>query len=148
MVIDEFTNKFSQTNSFKQSLRLTFTVDVLNESHISIGLNTLLRIQDSYLAGKVKQCDKGPNQYNQQRCAASEAKIRYVAGMCVGRVMFHTTEYICRNILTAKPQLDDKKDLLRFYKKHVYNSILIAKLESQCIGNHIPPNPIRSPYHC
>ena len=47
--------------------------------------------------------------------------------MCVGRVLHQTTQYLCHN-LELNPTVTKKRSTVRVLKKHIYNSIVIAKL--------------------
>ena len=67
--------------------------------------------------------NNGPNR---TLTASIEAKVRYAAGMCLGKVLYNNTEVTCRNNLSHKQNIEEKKVKVISLKKHVFNSLLIA----------------------
>lgn len=128
--IHEYINIFSKTTEFRTSLKHLFGVHELCQSHLSIGIDAILRISDIYFSHTAQQQE-------QSTCTphvltvSGQAKVRYVAGMCVGRVLNSKSEYVCRNIHKATKKMEDNKQIVMVLKNHLYNSILIAKCETQ-----------------
>ena len=74
--------------------------------------------------------DTAPNTVNIPAIGC-DAKIRYVAGMYVGRVIYKECDFVCRNIHTNDTnKVKQKRDLVCSLKKHVYNTIHIAQFET------------------
>ena len=61
-------------------------------------------------------------------CSGGQGEIR-VKNVC-GHVIHHTTQYLCQNVC-IKPHVTNRSCTVQVLKKHVSNSIVIAKLESK-----------------
>ena len=95
-------------------------------------MSALLAIQDLYFACRAKvdnPTDTAPSTVNIPAIGC-DAKIRYVAGMCVGRVIYKECDFVCHNIHTDDTKVKQKRDLVCSLKKHVYNTIHIAQCET------------------
>ena len=66
---------------------------------------------------------------NEMGCQKSQnkCKLRYLGGMCVAKVVYRENNYIMRNIYKEKADIQSKQQMVRYLKKHTYNSLDIAQ---------------------
>ena len=133
-VVHDFTNVFTQSPEFRSSASSLFRIPLssVQQHHVSLSMSALLAIQDLYFACRAKvdnPTDTAPSTVNIPAIGC-DAKIRYVAGMCVGRVIYKECDFVCRNIHTDDTKVKQKRDLVCSLKKHVYNTIHIAQCET------------------
>ena len=85
----------------------------LEEHHLSVGINSILRIQDIYCHTRVDQDDLSVDgRQTPPLPPAAEVKVRYVIGMCVGKAFHKHTQYVCRNIYKEGHEIDNSKRLV------------------------------------
>ena len=58
------------------------------------------------------------------------SKIRYVGGMCVGKILFPTTQYLTRHLYEENSTWQAKKQCVMSLHKHIFPSLNIAKQHS------------------
>ena len=132
--VHDFTHVFPQTDEFKSSVASLFGIPIhyIEQHHHSLSITALLRIQDLYFHTRAvtHQTDDLASNSLCIPAMGSDSKVRYVAGMCVGRVIHKECEFLCRNIHTESDQLSKKRLLVMTLRKHLYNTIHIAQSES------------------
>ena len=125
--VHKFIAQYSKSQEFKCRLSQCFNRPSISETHLSIGIKALITVNDAYFQSHAPQ--EGPTPTPQVPSQHSNiAKVRYVAGMCVGKVLHRLKEYICSNILDETTSLTQKKIAYRTLQKHLLPSITIANL--------------------
>ena len=89
-----------------------------------------LRIQDFYFAQTVNA--QNPPQIVEEGYSQNLSKVRYVGGMCVGRILASYTSYLCEHCHEDTELVKTRKAVVRALQARLYNTITIAKQESQC----------------
>ena len=126
-VVHEFITQYSKSQEFKGRLSQCFNSPSISETLLSIGIKALITVSDAYFQSHAPQ--EGPTPTPQVPSQHSNiAKVRYVAGMCVGKVLHRLKEYICSHILDETTILTQKKIAYRTLQKHLLPSITIANL--------------------
>ena len=128
LTVSQYVNQYSQSEDYQNHLRWLFQAKTLHEHHVSIGLNCILRIQDLFFHTSASTSTEEPQHIDPQ--PGDAAKVRYVAGMCVGKVIYRNTQYVCRNIYKEDPQVHQRKSAVMVLRNHIVTSITIAKSET------------------
>ena len=98
VTIHQFVSVFSVSMELKEALKSMLSVENLEEHHLSVGINSILHIQDIYCHTRADQDDVNVDERQTLLPPANEVKVRYVSGMCVGKALHKHTQYVCRNI--------------------------------------------------
>ena len=132
-VIQEYTTNISQTEDFKNSISGLFalSISIIEQHHFSAGITGLLRVQNLFFETVSHEAQNFSMENASSQSSTPDCNIRYVSGMCVGRILYSASEYVCRNIHVDNNKLREKKELVCVLKKHLYNTLHIAGSESQ-----------------
>ena len=128
-VVRKFIQQYRRTENFTGHLKELFGTDSLQNEHISTGVAMMLRIQDYYFGQSATPVQ--PTELVHEPYSPNLPKVRYMAGMCVGRIMFSFSSYLCEHCHEDSDQVKSKKATIRALQSHLYNTVTIAKDESQ-----------------
>ena len=129
-IVHQYLHSFPTTDLFQTQVKHTFNINRPSECHQSIIMTSLLRMQDAYFADAAQQACEAEQNEPIQMTDSNLAKVRYVAGMCVGRVLHLYTDYVCRNVHAPNRNVDDKKNIIFQLSKHLYDTHTIAEMET------------------
>ena len=106
-----------------------FHTDSISRTEQIISMNSLIRIQNAVFYAKSGEpdeihSDKTP--YPTQSSSV-KSKVRYVGGMCVGKILFPQTQYLTRHCYDQPSQWEEKKKSVTVLHNHIYPSLSIAK---------------------
>ena len=119
-VVQKFIQNFRKSEHFNTCLKTLFGTHTLINDHISIGVSVLLRIQDCFFsqsAGINPPTELISSDYTQ-----NNSKVRYVAGMCVGRVISQYSNYLCQHCHEDSSEVTRKKATVRGLQRYLYNT--------------------------
>ena len=129
--VHQFVHVFSTSDEFMDNLKQLFGVNSLEEHHLSVGVSCLLKLQDFFYHNMSQTPTHMNSQQRSNINAPSEAKIRYVGGMCVAKVLYKDTTYHCSNIHKDSTAANNKKKIVMTLLKHTYTSMTIAQKETE-----------------
>ena len=129
-VIHQFMNMYTVSGEFRATMIHTLQISKIpSQSDYSLYVACKIFFTAMAIPENSGSENSGPNR---TLTASIEAKVRYAAGMCLGKILYNNTEMTCRsNNLSHKPNIEEKKVRVISLKKHVFNSLLIAELDSQ-----------------
>ena len=132
VAVSSICNNFSKSVHFFDSITSTFQIPEMTELHLSIGVNALLKVQDIFYlhlsrTNKPAEEDVAPYMVS----GVNMAKIRYVGGMCVGKVIYRNTGFVCRNAHKDIPDLLTTKRTIQTLKGHIFSTPFIAADETK-----------------
>ena len=105
-----FLNNFGRSEEFQELLRNLVRSEALSKAHKYIGVQLLILVQNGFLESlSTSSHHPTPHSPDSSAIVSGGTKVRYVAGMCVCRVPHKETQYICRNIFSTSPDLQQGK---------------------------------------
>ena len=131
-VVFKFIQQYRRSDDFTQHLLIMFNCEKLENPHISVGVSMLLRIQDYYFAHSTNTAQQ-QSVIVQEPYSQNRSKVRYIGGMCIGRILSKYTNYVCDNCHKDSEEVHKKKSTISKLQHHIFNTLTIAKDESQCI---------------
>ena len=128
-VVQKFIQNFRKSEHFNTCLKTLFGTHTLINDHISIGVSLLLRIQNCFFSqsGGINP----PTELISSDYTQNNSKVRYVAGMCVGRVISQYSNYLSQHCHENSAEVTRKKATVRGLQRYLYNTLSIAKAESR-----------------
>ena len=130
-IISQYLHQFPITQGYQHHLKTVFSTTKITEAHHSLGLTSLLHMKDFYFHNmSQKSSTEVTATHSHPLCEATLAKIRYVGGMCVGRVISAYSDYVCRNIHRNSTAVEEKKQVIRVLSNHIFTTLTIAHNES------------------
>ena len=124
-IVNGFLSEYGQSRDFHQDLEQLFSCSELTKTHLYIGVQIMIKVQNKFFETDTPQPSPEIAHF-EEPASSGHAKLRYIAGMCVGRVLHRDTQFICRNILKTNPSVDKTKERLTQIRRHIYNSSTIA----------------------
>ena len=126
--VNLFLNQYGKSEEFYEHLKDLSNSQELRQSHLYLGIQILLAVQNKFFE---TMPDHQPNVHSSFIAQdTGDAKLRYVGGMCVGKVIYRDTQFICCNVLKMDEYVNKKKKTVMALRKHLYNSITIAQNET------------------
>ena len=124
-----FLNDFDKSGEFHDQMKeLLHTTELCKDTctleSSAWSVSKIIFESVSHLSDPSTQCDEA-FQGN-----SGLPKLHYIAGMCVGRVLYRRTQMVCRNILSSTPSLQQNKDFVIALRKHTFTSLTIARNET------------------
>ena len=129
-IVNAFLNAYGQSSEFHDDLKEVFSCPDINKTHLYIGVQILIKVQNKFFENDSDQPSTSVSETFEEPSPSGHPKLRYIAGMCVGRVLHRDTQFICRNILKMNPTVDHTKQRILQIRKHLYNSSTIAMNET------------------
>ena len=130
--VNLFLNVYGNSPEFHDLLKTTFACTVLQQSHMYIGMQSLIFVQNSYY-----QCVSSSSPHDEDdethfvAQGSGDGKLRYLAGMCVGKVLYRDTQFVCRNVMKDDVTVTTKKESIAALRKHLFNSKEMAINETE-----------------
>ena len=128
-VITSFLQEYPQSNNLSLSQKKMFHTDSISGTEQIISMNSLIRIQNAVFdakSGEPDEIDSDKTPYPTQSSSV-KSKVRYVGGMCVGKILFPQTQYLTRHCYDQPSQWEEKKKSVTVLHNHIYPSLSIAK---------------------
>ena len=131
-VVKRFLHDYPQSETFINGQKALFRISQVQQVHQIVCVNGLIRIQHAVFQSLSEREETHPKPTPPYPTPnpSSKSKIRYVGGMCVGKLMFPTTQYLIRHCYNNSELWQQKRDLVKVLQNHVYPSLLIASKES------------------
>ena len=128
-VVTKFTHHYRNSDDFYSTLKTLFHAQTLETHHISLGVALMLRVQDYFFHQSSHTTQQNivsqTHNYDQH-----PAKIRYIAGMCVGRALASSISYVCQHCHDESALVNEHKQRVRSLQGSLYNTLTIAKEET------------------
>ena len=131
-VISQFLHNYPLSTQFVDFQKQLFLTESISKVHQIICVNALVRIENVIFSTKSKECEETEvvkSNYPTQTTSV-KSKIRYVGGMCVGKILFPETQYLSRHCYEHSSAWEEKKKCVTALHNHIFPSLCIAKSES------------------